>query len=377
VSVYGRDREDAVFFLGRLRAWRRAGFVSDAQASAMAAAADPGLHRTGPFFRLLFFIFTMAAVQSVTGFSAWVLMWGGGKAWKVLWPFFAVFCWVAAERLARKGYYRHGMEEALALAGAGFGVGAVWLLVLDSFVHGDARAPAFCLTAVAAGLALFWRFGFSLGLLIALGSGAGIFFCVGDLPEATLRAALAVYFAGGFFLGARSGRRAFLEGFCLLAVYAAVNIQLPSLAGLFGEWKLDPPRVSGAFFWAAYALSFAVPAGLLFAGFRERRRVWLNAGLFCGVLTLCTNKSYLGWTRYAWDPVFLGALLIVVGWWGARRFRGRKSGWTSEEVWAPENHGLELGALGAAVLPPGPVRGGEGGSFGGVASGGGGAGRGF
>jgi hypothetical protein len=35
-------------------------------------------------------------------------------------------------------------------------------------------------------------------------------------------------------------------------------------------------------------------------------------GAITAILTLVTNKPYLGWQRHTWDPMLLGALLIGV-----------------------------------------------------------------
>jgi hypothetical protein len=100
-------------------------------------------------------------------------------------------------------------------------------------------------------------------------------------------------------------------------------------------------------------------------------------GILAAALTLATNKGYLGWTHYPWDPAVFGLVLVVAAAFLSRRFRGRRTGITAEDVWKAETHGLEPAALGAAILSPtiapsaAPPR------FGGGASGGGGASSGF
>lgn len=389
MSLYGDENEDALHFLRRIRVWTRSGFLTEPQGASLTAWADPGLKRTGPFFRLLLFLFTALGVQSVCGMVLWAFGLGSGEGYKTAAVAFAVLAWAAAEREAGKGgLYRHGVEEALALMGAGWAAFAVHVWVLGPLLNGDAEAVAFCLVAAVAGLAVFLRFGALYGAFIAAGFAAAALFFL-DFSEAPLRTALGLYFIGvavAAGLLARRGDAAREQGTALraaalLGLYVCLNLRLPSLAALAGADFLSvatSPQVPRVFYWATYVLIFALPAGLLVAGWKGRHRVYLDLGLITGTLTLCVNKSYLGWARHAWDPAVLGVLMAGGAWAASKRWRGRTSGVTADDVWKPANHGLELAALGAAVWAPAPVRGQEGGAaFGGGSSGGGGAGGGY
>jgi hypothetical protein len=51
---------------------------------------------------------------------------------------------------------------------------------------------------------------------------------------------------------------------------------------------------------------------VLTRGLRLKDRWVIGVGLIVAVLTLVTNKLYLGWPKHTWDPMLLGALLIGV-----------------------------------------------------------------
>ena len=51
---------------------------------------------------------------------------------------------------------------------------------------------------------------------------------------------------------------------------------------------------------------------VLARGVRLKNRFVIAAGAIVAILTLITNKPYLGGERHTWDPMLLGAFLIVV-----------------------------------------------------------------
>ena len=51
---------------------------------------------------------------------------------------------------------------------------------------------------------------------------------------------------------------------------------------------------------------------MLARGLRRKDRFVMAAGAIAAILTLATNKPYLGWQRHTWDPMLLGGLLIGV-----------------------------------------------------------------
>jgi uncharacterized membrane protein YgcG len=103
------------------------------------------------------------------------------------------------------------------------------------------------------------------------------------------------------------------------------------------------------------------------------------------LVTLLTNKLYLGWARHTWDPVVLGVLLIAVAVairrWLSTGLGGERRGFTAARILEKDRAALSRVSIAASLAPPG-VGTGVGGSgtpapaepFGGGRSGGGGGG---
>jgi len=109
------------------------------------------------------------------------------------------------------------------------------------------------------------------------------------------------------------------------------------------------------FYWATYGFVFLVPALGLWHGIRARKRMVINASLVLSLLTLATNKDYLGFSHYAWDPAILGAAMIVAAVALTRWLKGgqgeTRNGFTARSLVKPEDHGISLADIGAAAIP--------------------------
>ena len=79
------------------------------------------------------------------------------------------------------------------------------------------------------------------------------------------------------------------------------------------------------------------------------------------VLTLVTNKTYLGWERHTWDPILLGVLLVgasvAIRRWLSRGPGGQRFGFIAESLLASDKR--SLGALGAVAGMVQPIGGRE------------------
>lgn len=88
---------------------------------------------------------------------------------------------------------------------------------------------------------------------------------------------------------------------------------------------------------------------------KSRKRFVINVSLIAVLLTLATDKDYLGFKHYAWDPAVLGVAMVVVAIvimrWLANGGREARNGFTVQNLLKPENHGINLAELGAALLP--------------------------
>jgi uncharacterized membrane protein YgcG len=130
-------------------------------------------------------------------------------------------------------------------------------------------------------------------------------------------------------------------------------------------------------------LTWVLPAVVLARGIRRKDRFVMGAGLIVAILTLVTNKPYLGWARHTWDPMLLGALLVGAAWfmrrWLERDPSGIRRGFTAARLSGKDKQWMNASStvLGLvtpqAITPAAQAKGAEF-RFGGGASGGGGAG---
>ncbi len=101
---------------------------------------------------------------------------------------------------------------------------------------------------------------------------------------------------------------AVLQAAAWLGAYLVINVQI-TLQLLVGLAQSPGERW---FYWTTYLLTWAMPAVGLWLGLREKDRQFIRANLVLAIVTIATNKAYLGWPRHSWDPMILGALLFGV-----------------------------------------------------------------
>jgi len=215
---------------------------------------------------------------------------------------------------------------------------------------------------------IYLRFGYLYAALISIVALCFIPFQFRLAPD-TERLLLLLILSGLFIFGLavdkpgiedfRKSRNAITLACLLAAIYVTVNLQVLGLIGrLTGEThivylypKLYPPYL----YWSSYVLSLIIPAAGIVWGIKSRRRLILNVSLIMACVTLATNKSYLGMTRYAWDPAILGVFLIalslLVGRWLDRGPNKARHGFTAENILKPEDHGVGLADVAAALTP--------------------------
>ena len=137
------------------------------------------------------------------------------------------------------------------------------------------------------------------------------------------------------------------------------------------------------FYWTTWVLIWVLPPVVLVRGIRLKDRFVIAAGAIAAVLTLVSNKPYLGWPRHTWDPMLLGILLTGVAWF-LRRWLGRgpggiRAGFTAarlsgkDKQWMGASSAV-LGLVTPQSITPSPQTTSPEVRFGGGASGGGGAG---
>jgi uncharacterized membrane protein YgcG len=179
-----------------------------------------------------------------------------------------------------------------------------------------------------------------------------------------------------------------VEALLWLGIYLTINLQLSSL-NLPAQWWGGARTVSEfvkPFYWGTWVLIWCLPPIVLARGVRQKDRFVIAVGAIVAILTLVSNKSYLGWPRHTWDPMLLGILLtsvaVFIRRWLARGPGGIRHGFTGARLLGKDKNWINVGSTGFGLLSPhsttpGPQESSPDFRFGGGQSGGGGAGGDF
>lgn len=369
LSLYSSQQEENIYIRTQAHTWKRSGLINDNQLSTITDATDHTLRQTNLFFRILFFIFTLLCTGALVGLFAWLMENKGNKILAAMLIFFGAVYYFSAEYIvSKRQFYRYGIEECLVLIAMGlFCAGSGWLLGEYSVSSKQTMIAVSALFAITAFL-IYQRCGYLYTALISL-----IAFCVIpfqlSLTPSGERVLLLIILSLILFLTViqdkpqiedfRKERNTTIQSGLLIAIYLTVNLQILGVIGLLIEDthiihlhpKLFPPYI----YWSSYILTFIIPAAGIYWGIQRRKRMILNVSLILTCLTLATNKSYLGLTRYAWDPAILGIMLIgmsiIISRWLKRGQNENRYGFTEKDILKPEDHGISLAEVAAALTP--------------------------
>jgi len=190
--------------------------------------------------------------------------------------------------------------------------------------------------------------------------------CLAAIPfayglPAALQRGIAAAIAASVLIGARAPRLKLrddypgdeygvLQATALAGVYAAVNIEI------------GPARyaVAGWLYWFSYVLTWIVPLAALRLGIRDRDRLLIDVSLALTIVSLVTNKEYLGWARNTWDPIVFGVFVIaaavLVRRWLDSGPGGERHGFTAR-ILEKDRDLLALAGVASTVLQPGAAPG--------------------
>jgi hypothetical protein len=355
----------------------------------LAAQLRVDLRRTNVFLRAVLALFTALIVAAGVALFLTVFEVQKNIPVAVVAALASMACLGAAELLvANYRCYRFGVEEAFAVA-------AVVLLAFSGFVFAGSLeawprwtpAVVALLIGSAGGFGLYRRFGFIYAAFAAVICAAAIPFQFHLDPAA--RRAIAAATIAVVFLVVRPKRLqhrddypgdeyGYLQAAALAGVYLTLNLHLTDY----------PPHSAGWFHWLTYVAIWALPIAGLGLGVRDRDRELIDVSAVLMLVTLATNKPYLGWPRHTWDPIVLGALLMAIA-VGVRRWLsagpgGERRGFTAARLLERDRAMLSRVSIAASLGQPGvgtainaPGTGPPAEPFGGGRSGGGGGGDGF
>lgn len=370
LCLYSSRQEENIYIRKQARTWQRSGLITNEQFAGMDNLTGINLRQTNIFFRLIFFIFTWLCIGAVFGLFLWVTKIRSEMAISFTLIIAGGVMYMLAEYTVNQYYfYRHGIEEALALSSMvlfcmGIYTGTVKLL--------DGRPADFdtflCFLYALTALWIYLRFGFLYAALMSIMAICIIPFQVSLTPAGERLCLLIILCLILCFViiadkpddeDFKKEKNTTLQGCLLIAIYLTVNLQINSLPALMipavGLLQTHPKSFPPYLYWTSYLLTFIIPVGGIYWGIQSRKRLILLASLVMACVTLATNKSYLGWTRYAWDPAILGAMLVILSivmnkWLGSGENKTRY-GFTAEDILKPESHGISLTEVAAAFTP--------------------------
>ena len=362
MSAYDFNDERTIRAGRRARDWMKSGLLTVEQYERIKPELQVDLRRTNLFLRLTLFAFTMLILQSALGLAAIFLLalllsgLDGEARTAVLCALGGVVCfWFAGFLVGRYRLYRFGIEEAAAVAAVGLMGGAAALGWSAIVPGGDGPVVAGLVAAAAVAVAVFFRFGYLYAALAAMGCVGALPFLFGDseiIQRLISIAILSAVAAAAWMKRDEHGDEhpgdtyGLIEAAAWVGIYALLNLQVFT--------RID--RASW-FYWATYAGIWMVPLLGLWWSIRGRQRMLLEVSVLLMLATLMSNKAYLGSTRYPWDPIVFGLVLmgtaIATRRWLASGEDGHRDGFTAARILSSDKSTAALAGTVASMAHPG------------------------
>lgn len=343
---YTAEDERRIRLQTTVRAWAAAGLVDAQQAAAIGETLRTDLKRTKGLLRAALAAFTALIVAAAVGLVFVSFNIHGDAETALVLALAALGCFAAADYLAGTlRLYRYGVEETLAVLSPIFlSIATVSLANSGGRTSFHVDMLAALVVGAAAALVVYLRF----GLVYA---GVAAIICIGLVPSqfalslSSERICAAAIFGAVFFVARASYRNhgddfpgddySVFEAAASAGAYLSLNIHAWNAIGSW-LWNVPVVSIDRWFYWGSYAATWAIPAAALADAIRAKDRALLRVGIALSLVTLATNKSYLGVPRQTWDPMILGAVLVGVA-VGVRRWlaagpAGRRDGYTSERI---------------------------------------------
>jgi hypothetical protein len=367
VRAYSASSEEAVRARDLLKDWAGESLLTSAQYQRTEQETICDLRRTNIFLRLVLFFFTLIIVGAAVGLSFVLFLSNAAQQTTgIVLLIFAAISYAGAEvAVSRFRLYRYGIEEALAACSVGF----LCVGMMAAFFSGQSNRMEFLVPAAGA-IASLW------------------IWCRFGLPYASLAAMLFVVWLPGYWTSSHSAQHVIVaafyavgllalaavrpryrftslndeysiaEGFLWLGIYLAINLQLSSV-NLLGRWWGGPQTATGfsrPFYWTTWVLIWCLPPVVLARGVRGKDRFVIAGGAIVAILTLITNKPYLGWQRHTWDPMLLGVLLtgvaLLIRRWLAKGPGEIRHGFTARRLSGKDKAWMNVGSAAIGIASP-------------------------
>jgi uncharacterized membrane protein YgcG len=394
MRIYPESSEENLRARKFLTEWTSDGYLSKEQYQRLEQETTCDLRTTNIFLRLVLFFFTVIAVAAAIAlFFTLFLTNPSQQTSGIILLIFAVVSYTAAEVAGSQArLYRYGVEEALAVCSVALLCAGVDGTFFGGFTY--SREAQLVVPAVGAIPLLWIWYRFNLWYAFPAAMVLAIFMPGSwTASHAAQRVYIAVFYAIGLagIAPTRSRHRfdfleeaySLSEAFLWLGIYLVFNLKLSDFTWS-SLWSSAPttPQFAGAFYWTTWVLIWCLPPLILARGIRLKDRFILAVGAITTVLTLVTNKPYLGWHRHTWDPMLLGIALTGVALflrrWLAQAPDGVRYGFTAAPLSAKDKHAMSvssslLGLITPQSVTPPPQPTNPDFKFGGGSSGGGGA----
>ncbi|ADW68652.1 hypothetical protein [Granulicella tundricola] len=370
MRIYSAASQENLRTRDLLKEWVAEGLLTHDQRELFNQDLVPDLSTTNLFLRIVLFFFTLIGIAAIAGlFDVAFLSHASGQLAGVIFLFFASACYAAAETaVSQARFYRHGIEEALA-------VSSIYLLFLGLDLALNPRSVKshpfeFLIPATCAILALWiWhRFNlwYTFPAAMILVSLLPAYWTSSSIARPVITA---VFYIGALIAVAVIRRRhrlsylnstySLAEAFLWLGIYIALNLQL-SATNLLMPWSRMPTRLTqepaSSFYWITWVLIWCLPPIILARGIRQKDRFVMEAGALTLLLTFITNKPYLGWTRHTWDPMLLGIVLTAASYylrrWLAQGPDGIRHGFTASNLSARDKRHINTGSALLGFVTP-------------------------
>ncbi len=371
MRIYTEASEETLRARKLLKEWSGDGALSKEQYQRLEQDTVSDLRSTNIFLRLVLFFFTVIGVAAavalffITFFSR-----SSQQSTGIFLLIFAAASYAAAEvAVAQARLYRYGIEEALAACSVAFLCAGLGILISTSIAADSSREIQFVVAAVGAIASLWIWYRFNLWYAFPAAMIFAIF-----LPDywtsshSAQHVLISVLYAAGLICIApiRTRHRfdyledaySLSEAFLWLGIYLILNLKISGLSLPSQWWGNRPPASEFAvpFYWTTWVLIWCLPPLILARGVRQKDRFIIAVGAITTVLTLVTNKPYLGWQRHTWDPMLLGIALTGVALflrrWLALGPGGVRHGFTASRLSGKDKHAMSVGSAVLGLVTP-------------------------